>query len=472
MNQVADPVLAKRSKRRPLLWGACTFVVAVLAVLGWFGYRWLVDDWALREVIAEADRVDPGWRLAELDAKRSEVPDEQNGAVQVMAAAQLIPVRWPQNNFPGPSFAEVIQRLPPETPLDQTRLDSMRAAMGQVTEALGPALRLAKYPTGRHSITWSRDGIGTLLPHAQSARNVAELLTMHALLRAHDGDVDGALAACRACLNAGRSLGDEPAGISQLVRLGCRGLALHALERTLAQGEPSESTLSSLQQLLEDEADQPVLLIMARADRAIIHQALEAIKSGEFDRRGFALTNPFGLPDQALNWVDAGKARSCQAALLRFGTRIVEIAKLPPDEQLERLQQLTEPDVDKPSIFRIFGEWGWLKSLGTYWNSQALLKCGITALAAERFRQAKGRWPEKLQELVPDYLRAVPADPFDGKELRFRQLADGIVIYTLGPDGRDNGGTLSRLHLPPPETDIGFRLWNPAQRRRPPEKSH
>jgi hypothetical protein len=443
-----------------------------LTVLGWFGYRWLVDDWALQEAIAEADRLDAGWRLAELDAKRAVVPDEQNGALQVMAAAQLIPLRWPQTNFPAPLFNEVIERLPPETPVNQPRLDNLRAAMRQASQAVGPALRVAKYPTGRYPITWSRDGIGTLLPHAGSAFNVAELLTMHALLRAHEGDVEEALVACRACLNTGRSLGDEPAAISQVVRLSCRALALHSLERTLAHGEAASSTLANLQQLLEDEADQRVLLTMARGYRAITHQALEAIKSREFNRNSYGLAQPFGLPDEVTNWVEAAKAKTCHAAVFRFANRFVEIAKLPPNEQYEAFEQLAEPDFEMPIIFPPKQQ-HWPKNHArAYWNSEALLKCAIAALAAERFRQAKGRWPDKLQELVPDYLRAVPIDPFDGKELRVRQLSDGIVIYSVGPDGQDNGGSLSRLHVPPPETDIGFRLWNPAQRQRPPDKSH
>ena len=471
MNQVAVPTLTKPTKRRPLLWGACTFLLAVLTVLGWFGYRCLVDDWAVQEAIAEADRLDPGWRLAELVAKRAAVPDEQNGALQVMAAAQLIPLEWPQPSFPAPLFNEVIQRLPPDTPLNEARLNSLRAAMRQASGAIGPALQVAKYPTGRHAITWSRDGIGTLVPHAGSALNVADLLTMHALLCTHEGDVDGALVACRACLNAGRSVGDEPEATSQLVRLSCRGLALHSLERTLAHGEAASSTLANLQQLLEDEADQPVLLTMARAHRAITHQALEAIKSREFNRNSYGLAQPFGLPDEVTNWVEAAKAKTCHAAVLRFANRFVEIAKLPPNEQYQAFEQLAEPDFEMPIIFPPKQQ-HWPKNHArAYWNSEALLKCAIVALASERFRQAKGRWPEKLQELVPDYLRSVPIDPFDGKEIRFRQLSDGIVIYTLGPDGRDNGGTLSRLHVPPPDTDIGFRLWNPTQRQRRPEKS-
>ena len=59
----------------------------------------------------------------------------------------------------------------------------------------------------------------------------------------------------------------------------------------------------------------------------------------------------------------------------------------------------------------------------------------------ERFRIAHdGKLPSALAELVPQYLAAVPTDPFDGKPLRFRPLAKGFVVYSLGEDGDDDGG--------------------------------
>jgi len=38
--------------------------------------------------------------------------------------------------------------------------------------------------------------------------------------------------------------------------------------------------------------------------------------------------------------------------------------------------------------------------------------------------------------LVPGQLSAVPADPFDGKPLRFKRLTKGYVIYSIGKDGQ------------------------------------
>ena len=48
---------------------------------------------------------------------------------------------------------------------------------------------------------------------------MARLLQADAAIRAHNGDLDGALDSCRAILGAGRSIGDEPFVISQLVRI-------------------------------------------------------------------------------------------------------------------------------------------------------------------------------------------------------------------------------------------------------------
>ena len=78
-----------------------------------------------------------------------------------------------------------------------------------------------------------------------------------------------------------------------------------------------------------------------------------------------------------------------------------------------------------------------------------------TALAIERYRLAKGTLPDALGELVPAYLEAVPKDPFDGEELRYRRLETGYVVYSIGEDGRDDGGK-ERGEKPHENWDITF----------------
>ena len=75
-------------------------------------------------------------------------------------------------------------------------------------------------------------------------------------------------------------------------------------------------------------------------------------------------------------------------------------------------------------------------------DAVARLRTAQVALAVERFRcRHEGRLPARLEELVPDYLTALPHDPLDGKSLRFEVIDSGYAIYTSGVDSR-NGGPL------------------------------
>ena len=37
-------------------------------------------------------------------------------------------------------------------------------------------------------------------------------------------------------------------------------------------------------------------------------------------------------------------------------------------------------------------------------------------------------------------MEAIPEDPFDGRPLRYKKLEKGYVVYSIGPDGVDDGG--------------------------------
>jgi hypothetical protein len=83
---------------------------------------------------------------------------------------------------------------------------------------------------------------------------------------------------------------------------------------------------------------------------------------------------------------------------------------------------------------------------------QAKARLASTAFAVERYRLAKGRLPDSLSELAPQFLDAVPTDPFDGEALRYRVLARGYVIYSVGAGGHDDGG-----REPPENKKLGDR---------------
>lgn len=83
-------------------------------------------------------------------------------------------------------------------------------------------------------------------------------------------------------------------------------------------------------------------------------------------------------------------------------------------------------------------------------------------VALERHRAALGGYPESLDDLSPRFLSEIPADPYDPDgRFRYRRIdADqdpfcrGYLLWSVGIDGEDNGGTTT-----PPNIDPWRTLW-------------
>lgn len=79
-----------------------------------------------------------------------------------------------------------------------------------------------------------------------------------------------------------------------------------------------------------------------------------------------------------------------------------------------------------------------LKRLATYECQKEMV---ITAIALKRYAMRHGLLPERLQALTPEFLPAVPIDPMDSQPLRYQRLtSNGFLLYSVGLDGRDDGG--------------------------------
>ncbi len=65
------------------------------------------------------------------------------------------------------------------------------------------------------------------------------------------------------------------------------------------------------------------------------------------------------------------------------------------------------------------------------------------ACALERFRLARGTFPETLAELAPEFIPGIPAEIVNGEPYRYRRTEDGsFVLYSIGTDLRDDGGVI------------------------------
>ncbi len=69
----------------------------------------------------------------------------------------------------------------------------------------------------------------------------------------------------------------------------------------------------------------------------------------------------------------------------------------------------------------------------------------LVTLALQAYKLDHRRYPAALSNLVPDYLSAIPRDAFaKSGPLQYKLTKTGYLLYSVGPDGTDDGGTPSR----------------------------
>jgi len=323
---------------------------------------------------------------------------------------------------------------------------------------------------GRGSIKYADNFTSTVSQNTNQVRSVAYLLQMDCFLQAEETNVAGAVESWQCLMNAFRSIGDEPIFTSQIVREAGRGTAVFTLERLLAQAELTDAQLQELQSRLRAEALDDILLWAIRAERAGWDSLFENWRAGKvsFATKEHSTWERWREDTRLI----PSKTR-IQLTQLQAMTQLVEVCKLPTDQQTAGMRKLlTSLDdlgaMPSPLIVPISPILFWAES---FRRSQAHLRSADLALAGERYRLQHKRWPTAPAELVETgMLKEIPRDPFNGAPLRWLARKDGVIIYSVGPNGADDGGAIDRKD-PRKSLDVGFQLWDPAARRQAPARA-
>jgi hypothetical protein len=472
------PVTAPPRRRRWRRWLVVLGILAFVAALPLLLYAFFcwASDHAFDAAVADVERVDPRWRFDDINADRPPIADADNPALVIGKVNVLI--RRGGNFGLGEKEYQLFElndnHFSPPHRLNVPQTIALRKEIEKHAEAVKLARTLKDFRgEGRFVIIVTPDWISTTLEPLQNARNVMAMLQYDAWLRAEDDDAAGAFESCRAGLVAARSIGDEPFLIAMLIRVAGQALFVQSLERTLAQCEnPPPAELKAIQQLLAREIEAPILLNGVRGERAGVDKIMERVADGSM--RPSALTGAMRMGggvsfSERLLDLFPGVVATGRAELLRLTTEAVEAAKLPAHEQKEAFDKVEKATRSSSAIpVRLLAP-ALAKVSQAYRRAQANMRSALAVLAIERYRLEHGAWPDSLADVVKaGLLDAVPLDPIDGQPLRYKRLADGVVVYSVGMDGVDNGGMINRENPLTPGSDLGVRLWDVEHRRQQP----
>jgi hypothetical protein len=319
--------------------------------------------------------------------------------------------------------------------------EDMKAAIAQYiadnNEALALLHKAAAIENCRYPVDLS-SGFDVRLEHLSNLRKGMRLLTLEAIWHAENGNSKSAFNSVMSGFGLARSLTKEPIIVSQLVRTACHGLVISGLERAINRTEFTDEQLAEIDRFLIGAEDHSAL---ARAYAGERCQFLNTLTKSELLKS--AITNHDMPVTPFLELYKAvGLADMDAMIYLDFIDAYIEITRLPL-HQRQKASDALEARLTSISNIHVLLQilMPSLSRIATIeLRDIARLLAARTGLAVERYRLADGKLPDSLTELVPAFLESIPKDPFDGRELRYKKLETGFVVYSIGDDLSDDGG--------------------------------
>jgi hypothetical protein len=260
------------------------------------------------------------------------------------------------------------------------------------------------------------------------------LLRMESALRAQQGDPAGAADCALDALRVARDVASQREYFSELLSRGCAQTAAKALTPaigTLTERE-ARACLGRLQGIeaswvpLGEVVDGEERLARLNFQYILSDPALVPRRISEFIECSGMEPNPARVANINLwaSWREIGEYYDAVRA------RVAE----PFD---------CHTPVPLPAHFPacLVVDAPWLKSFARHGYAVALVRLAMVQLAVQAYRLGHGALPPDLPALVPGYLPAIPPDPFAAAPLRSATRDGSLVVYSLGPDAKDDGGT-------------------------------
>jgi hypothetical protein len=282
-----------------------------------------------------------------------------------------------------------------------------------------------------------------LMPEVGPVRDGARLLALDAICKASDKDYRGALKDINAIFRTAGHVGVDPILISELTAITIDGMALGTLRHLLACGRIPPGDLAVVQ--FPDDVSYGTLLRRAfRMEEAFRLMTFSQVGEGQIGVR--QLTNVVG--DQHLREPPMFPAvyrvfllGDDLAAEVQYTARLDGIVNSPYRRANDRMQQFERDLMTRPGglltrlLFPALSQ-----VIETTNRTEARLGAARLGLALYAYRASKGRFPDKPDDLVPEFIPAVPRDPFDGQAMKLKRSGDNLTVYSIGPDMIDNGG--------------------------------
>jgi hypothetical protein len=274
-----------------------------------------------------------------------------------------------------------------------------------------------------------------LFSYCAKERGLARLLTLEGQTRGGRGDWGGAVNSNLDAVQEGEMIPHGSVLIGGLVGMACEAIGRKPIWHSYDHLNAEQAQAAARR--LEEVAPHEISSADTMQEEEWLGQAglMEILRAPNWRHQlSYALFPDGGAPGMEVRLMFMSKRgilnnyTAYMNQLVADARKPYAVAPPPPPIPNDPISQMLVPVYDKVG----------LKSADNQ-TQNALL---MTTLALHAYHLEHGTYPSTLAALAPTYLKAVPSDPFARSgPLRYHQSGSGYVLYSVGPDGKDDGGT-------------------------------
>ena len=254
-------------------------------------------------------------------------------------------------------------------------------------------------------------------PVLEEVRMLSRNIAAKAIFEAREGNLEAAAAWLESGVHLAAVLNEEPTLIVQMVRISLVELAVSTAEEVFNSASVSVPLSNRYFELLDSVAE-------AR------HFAYGLVSEA-------ALTMSYPVQGPRPFWsFNLNK-------ILEVTGRVADAVQEPASpERLEDLRVITN-ETSELSVLHVVARMmvpNLVRSARQY--DDMMTRCEQVEIAAQlgAWKRQNGSYPESLDALVSGMSEPLPLDPFSGEAYSYRREGEGFVLYSVGPDGKDDGG--------------------------------
>lgn len=376
------------------------------------------------------------------DLSKPPIPDPQNAAIVYQEAFDAFQLSDEDTDF-------VVDVLSGETDLSDAAVGARAEdILSQNWEALRFIYRATTMPRCDFQLDWSK-GFDLTFPHLPKLRSCSRLLALESMILAREGHADDALAACAANLRLTKAA-DDSSLVGTLVQYAVVAISFRSLDAILRDSQPSATACRSLAAQIAAFDFTGSLVEALKGERAAgislfgkVRDSPDPVKSlrdlaDESDDGESSAPAPrqnlfvrWWLASDELTYLDLMERAISEAAL-----PYREVVNIHPsvEESVDTLPRFP-PRLVTAILMPVYSRAQMARD-----RAVAILGLAEISLLLKAHRVEHGAYAESLEKLAGVNGRDLPTDPFSGKPFVYRRDGAGFLIYSWGPNLKDDGG--------------------------------